>query len=136
MSKEFTYSKQEKLKSRKLLEAIFKKGQSFTVYPIKLFYLQPEEPVDFYIKAGVGVSSRHFKHAVDRNRIKRMLREAYRTQKQPLHTVLAENGKQMAAFFLYIDKVLPEYAVLELKMQQVLAKLEKHIQHENLASNT
>jgi ribonuclease P protein component len=46
MGKEFTYSKQEKLKSRKLLEAIFKKGQSFTVYPIKLFYLQPDEPVD------------------------------------------------------------------------------------------
>jgi ribonuclease P protein component len=115
-----TYSKQEKLKSRKALEQLFAKGKSFSVFPIKVFYTVSDQLVGDVIdnpeikinetglvQAGVGVSSRIFKKAHDRNKVKRLLREVYRTQKQPLYTSVASNQQQLNVFFLYIGKELP-----------------------------
>ena len=56
MGKIFSYSRKEKLKGRKLYEQVFSQGKSFTVFPIKIFYLQPDVPLDFPVKVGVGVS--------------------------------------------------------------------------------
>src|SRR5689334_10500618 len=106
MTKTFSYSKKEKLKRRKLLEEIFSKGKTLTIHPVKVFYLQPSQALDFPVKAGVGVSSKYFKKAVHRNRIKRLLREAYRTEKILLHEYLNEQGKQVIIFLLYVDKTL------------------------------
>src|SRR6185312_675621 len=95
MGKIFSYGRKEKLKSRKLLEQVFRKGKSFIVFPIKIFYLKPDVPLDFQVKVGVGVSARNFKKAVERNRIKRLLREAYRTEKLLLHKYLKEHNQQV-----------------------------------------
>ena len=122
MAKQFSYSKKEKLKSRKQLEQVFSKGKSFTVLPIKVFYIDVEEQ-DNPVKAGVGVSSRNFKKAVQRNRIKRLLRETYRTEKIPLHDCLQKNEKQAAVFFLYVDKLMPEYILLKEKMKLIIQRL-------------
>src|SRR4249919_2475820 len=113
--KQFTYRKTEKLKSRKQTEQLFNRGKSFTVFPVKVYYLKVEEQ-DNCVKAGVGVSSRNFKKAVQRNRIKRLLREAYRTEKIPLHRYLGQNDKYITLFLLYIDKIMPEYVLLKQKM--------------------
>lgn len=75
------------------------------------------------IKAGVGVSARHFKKAVDRNRIKRLLREAYRLEKKVLHDHVLNNQQNIAVFFLCIDKQLPDYVLLREKMKAALEKL-------------
>ena len=93
------------------------------------------EKLDYAIKAGVGASSKNFKKATDRNRIKRLLREVYRTEKAMLTTFLQENNKQLALFFLYADKTLPEYSTLKTKMQLVLERLIKQL-HEKTAANT
>ena len=90
MTKAFSYNKQEKLKSKKQLDHVFKSGKNFTLFPVKVFFVFTEEQ-DNIIKTGVGVSSRFFKKAVHRNRIKRLLREAYRTEKLPLHIFLNKN---------------------------------------------
>ena len=79
------------------------------------------------LQAGFGVSSRHFKKAVDRNRIKRLSREAYRLQKGPLLQRLEEKGRSMAVFFLYTGKELPEYAIVSEKIGVALQKLIKEI---------
>ncbi len=84
-----------------------------------------DEPSDFPIKAGVGTSTRNFKHATDRNRVKRLLRESYRLNKQPLHTFISEQKKQVAFFMLYIDKTLPQPATLQTKIPLVIDKLIK-----------
>jgi len=118
----FSYSKKEKLKSRKQLEKTFKTGKSFTFFPLKIFYIITDEQ-DNIIKTGVGVSSRNFKKAVQRNRIKRLLREAYRTEKQPLHSYLESNEKQLSLFLLFIDKELPQYIFLKEKMKLCIQKL-------------
>ena len=106
---------------------LFEKGQSFLFYPIKIWYAKPTEQLNFFIKAGVGVNTRNFKKAVHRNRIKRLLREAYRLNKLPLHTYLLQGEKQVVVFFLYIDKMLPKKNLLQNKMPFIIRELIKRL---------
>ena len=123
----FSYNKKEKLKSRKALEQLFTKGKSFSVFPVKVFYMPLPETTDHPVKAGVGVSARNFKKATDRNRIKRLLRECYRLNKTALHTLVVAKQKPVAIFFLYIGKEMPDYVLLTEQMQAALIKLEEKI---------
>ena len=134
MIKDFSYNKTEKLKSKKQLDKIFESGKSFTVFPVKVFYDLPAMQ-DNIIKTGVGVSSKHFKKAVQRNRIKRLLREAYRTEKQPLHVHLNNNNKQLSLFLLFVDKIMPQYDLLKAKMKLCIQRL-IHELHEVDIENT
>ncbi|MEP6467692.1 MAG: ribonuclease P protein component [Parafilimonas sp.] len=134
MTNNFSYNKTEKLKSKKQLDALFANAKSFVVFPVKVWYDLPVVQ-DNIIKTGVGVSSRHFKKAVHRNRVKRLLREAYRTEKQPLHIYLNSNKKQVAVFLLFIDKVMPEYDLIKAKMKLCMARL-IHELHEVDFKNT
>ncbi|MFY8025332.1 MAG: ribonuclease P protein component [Sediminibacterium sp.] len=129
MTSSNTYSKQEKLKSRKALEQLFAKGKSFSVFPIKVFYTVSDDLNG--VHAGVGVSSRIFKKAHDRNRVKRLLREVYRTQKQPLYLAVA-NHQQLNVFFLYIGKELPVFSELQVAMGKTLEKLIRKINEPTL----
>jgi len=109
------------------MQELFSKGKMFTVYPVKVFYMQPAVLMDNQVKTGVGTSTRHFKKAVDRNRVKRLLREIYRIEKLPLHEYLKSSGKQVVIFFLYVDKSMPEYPELKTKMHLALHKLMKQL---------
>jgi ribonuclease P protein component len=121
-AKKFSYNKKEKLKSRKQFEHIFTEGKSFTIFPVKIYYELNQEQ-DNIIKTGVGVSKKNFRKAVARNRIKRLLREAYRTEKTELLNYLEQNKKQIALFFLYLDKIQPEYFSLKQTIQTAIKKL-------------
>ena len=79
------------------------------------------------MQAGFTVSARNFKKAVDRNRIKRLMREAYRLQKNPLREHLQESRKSIAVFFVYTGNELPQYDVVFEKINAALQKLEKLI---------
>jgi len=87
--------------------------------------MEVQQPLDAPIKVGVGASSKVFKKAVDRNRVKRLLREAYRLNKQPLHDFVNGQKKQMAVFILFIDKTLPNLEELQTKMPLAIDKLMK-----------
>lgn len=126
--KPFSFNRKEKLKSRKQLENIFNLGKTFTIFPVKVFFDFIDEQ-DNIIKAGVGVSKRIFKKAVDRNRIKRLLREVYRTEKVLLQDALSINNKKIKVFFLYVDKTLPEYYLLQQKMKMIIEKLSNESTH-------
>jgi ribonuclease P protein component len=134
MAKKFSYNSTEKLKSRKQLDALFTKGRSVSVFPIKVFFAEVNEETDASIKAGVGVSSKHFKKAVDRNRIKRLLREAYRLNKIPLTECVQINNKKIAIFFLFIDKAIPAFSLLQNKMPIAIEKLIKALNENNTAN--
>ena len=121
MTATYSYNTKEKLKSRKLLDELFTKARSFSVFPVKVFYMPLPEPVDHPVKAGVGVSAKNFRKAVDRNRIKRLLRECYRLNK--MLVPVNEDRKPVAVFFLYIGKEMPEFLLLNEKMKLVLTKL-------------
>src|SRR3954468_3646432 len=135
MGKTFSYSRKEKLKGRKLYEQVFSRGKSFTVFPIKIFYLQPDASLDSLVKVGVGVSARNFKKAVERNRIKRLLREAYRTEKLLLHKYLKEHNRQVIVFLLYIDKTLPDFSTLKIKMPLIFEQLIKRLNEAGAANS-
>ncbi|GAL69456.1 ribonuclease P protein component [Jejuia pallidilutea] len=100
----FTYPKQEKLKSKKLIEQLFTEGQSVTAFPLRLVYLGTTFDDAVIAKTGVSVSKRHFKTAVDRNHIKRLLREVYRLNKAVYFNNLTT---QHAFMILYIAKKNP-----------------------------
>ena len=110
-----------------MLNRLFAEGKSFSIFPVKVFYLPMNNDSKQIINAGVGVSARNFKKAVDRNRIKRLLRECYRLNKMSLQSTITTHHKPMAVFFLYLGKELPEYGLLTEKMKTVLNKLEEII---------
>lgn len=132
MTKQFTLGKQERLKSRKAIELLFQAGKRFSVGCIRVFYLSQPAPG---LVAGVGVSSKIFKKAADRNRVKRLTREVYRLQKLPLHNKLIATGKGLHVFFIYISKELPVYSELFETMTVILNRLDKY-SDENTAANT
>ena len=115
----YTFPKKEKLKSKTLIERLFAEGKSVTTFPLCLVYL--ETPLKYNVKAqtGVSVSKRNHKKAVDRNRIKRLIREVYRLNKVEYFNNITT---PYALMFLYIGKDKPTYAQIEIKMKQLLAK--------------
>ena len=130
-----TFNKQEKLKSRKLTKQLFAEGKSFLVFPIKVVYLPIIDVVDFPIKIGVSASSRTFKHAVDRNRIKRVLKEQYRLNKLPLHQHIIATKQQIAIFLIFIDKIVPQNGLVERKMPVIINKLIHTLNETTAATN-
>lgn len=119
----YTLSKNERLKSRKAIEQLFAGGKSFSLFPFKIIY--QKEPGSACIKAAFNVSKRHFKKSVDRNRIKRLMREAYRLQKTALQSQLEQGSICITVFILYVGGEMPEYSDLFSKMNTVLKRLQK-----------
>lgn len=122
---DFTYPGKEKLKSRKLIDKLFVEGKSVSDYPIKLIYLKTQHTERVKTQAGMAVPKKNFKSAVKRNRIKRLLREAYRLNK---HQVFNNSQDSFAFLFLYLGKELPSYPEIEKAMTEVLARFSKKVE--------
>lgn len=137
MPGQFTLGKHERLKSRKQIEQLFREGKKIAVSPFYIYYLvnAVSDTMLNSIQFGVGVSGKNFKRAVDRNRIKRLTREAYRLQKISLLQKLKDKKQQLFIFFIYTGKALPDFNLVKEKVAVALKKLEK-IVDENISSNT
>lgn len=122
VSKKFTLGKSERLKQRKFIERLFREGKSFSVFPFRVYYLFTDE-LTASLQAGFTASTRNFKRAVDRNRIKRVTREAYRLQKSVLRTELEKRNRRMAVFMVYVDKNLPAFEITQDRMRTILQKM-------------
>lgn len=118
-----SFPRKEKLKSRKLIETVFTEGSSVSKYPLKLVYLSSELPEETPVQVAVTVPKRRFRKAVHRNRIKRLMREAWRLHKAQW---LPEIQQPYALVFIFTGKDLPELKDLHKAMDRVMNKfLEK-----------
>lgn len=141
MTKQFTLGKNERLKSRKQIEKLFAEGNSFVVHPFRVYFLvHGPWTMDHGLQFGVGVSAKIFKRAVDRNRIKRLTREAWRLQKNDpiaigLKELVKASGKQLNVFFIYTGKELPDFTTVKDKVAVVLKKLADKM-NENFSANS
>ena len=122
MPARFTLGKNERLKRRKVIEQLFSEGKSIAAFPVRVQYAFNKN-LSGNLQAGFTANSRHFKRAADRNRIKRILREAWRVQKNPLHDTLKEKQLQLAVFIIYTGKELPSWQQVSEKIAVILKKL-------------
>lgn len=115
----FTYPKEEKLKSKITIGKLFSEGKSVSKYPLRLVYCTTELGEHQKIKMGVSVSKKNFKKAVDRNYFKRVLRETYRLNKH----LLIDNLDQPYSFmFFYQTKERLSYEEINTKTIQLFEK--------------
>jgi ribonuclease P protein component len=116
---QFTYPKNEKLKSKTTIDLLFSDGNSVSKFPLRLVYVENSEENAELIKMGVSVSKKYFKKAVDRNYYKRVLRETYRLNK---HLLIDSLQKPYAFMFFYQTKERLSYQEIEEKTIQLFQK--------------
>ena len=128
----YTLGKEERLKSKKLIEKLYKDGKSVKSFPLRLVYVQTDHTSSFPAQMGVSVAKRNFKLAVKRNRIKRLMRECYRLQKNIVY-----NQLDMPYVFMisYIGKEEITYDELFGKMTLLLKKFISEINTNKNESN-
>ncbi|MCF8713571.1 ribonuclease P protein component [Joostella atrarenae] len=119
-----SFPTKEKLKSAILVSKLFTEGSSVSKYPIRLVFMKLADE-DVKIKAGVSASKRSFKKAVDRNRIKRLMREAYRLNKHLFFDTIEEGT--YGFMFLYTGKEMPTFEKLNTVMQKIHQRFEEHL---------
>lgn len=117
----YSFPKQERLSSKKLIDALFTKGASFYFYPFSVRFLPAEESVTCH-QFMVSVSKRNFKRAVDRNRIKRLVRESYRLNKHMLEEFIPE-GRYFLIAYIYTGKEIHSYDFVKSKLVDSFGRL-------------
>jgi len=120
----FTYPKNERLKSKTIIGLLFSDGKSVSKYPLRLVYRQAEENSEEQTKIGVSVSKKYFKKAVDRNYFKRVLRETYRLNK---HLLLDNLDQNYSIMLFYQTKNRLSYEEINTKMIQLFEKFSLQI---------
>ena len=115
-----TFRNEEKLKKKNLITELFVSGKSVSAFPLKMIYLRKDHDSPYKIQAGVSVSKRNFKSAVDRNRIKRLMRESYRKNKYLIYN--NEDTKKHIMMFIYQAKDEVAYELMEGKMKILIEK--------------
>ena len=123
----FKYPKSEKLKSQKAIDLLFSEGKSVSKYPLRLVYRKMKTHQEETLKFGVSVSKKYFKHAVDRNYFKRVLRETYRLNK---HLILDKLQDKYAIMFFYQTKDKLDYHEIYTKTMQLFEKFGTAIESE------
>ena len=118
----FTFAKQERLSKKKDIEALFAEGKSFTLHPLRILFKSNSDQSVITHQVLFSVPARSFKRAVDRNLIKRRLREAYRLNKSQLTTAI-----KLHVAYIYIAKEILSFSVVEEKMLQSIQRLKNEI---------
>lgn len=119
----FTFTRQERLKSRTLLGRLFKEGKAFMAYPLRVVWMDLPATKDIDqapVQVVISVPKRNFKTAVARNLLKRRIREAYRLHKHELYELLGD--QRVALMLMYIAKEELPFSEIESGVVKMLGK--------------
>jgi ribonuclease P protein component len=117
--KKNTLPRNKSLKSTKLIDTLFEKGKTIIAYPVRLVYINTDEKVKQSFQVSFTVSKKKFKNAVDRNYIKRLMRESFRKQQHQI------KSKNIAMMWMFLDKKKPDYEVLYKSVEKIIEELNK-----------
>ena len=120
MKPDLRFPRNERLKSRKSIDALFQKGKRFSVGDFRFIY---EFRSTTGIQVGVGASSKQFKRAVDRNRIKRLIRESYRLDQIRWKEALKQKQQGLDLFILFTGRSLPDHTTCQQQVHQAWEKI-------------
>lgn len=122
----YSFSKEERLCSVKLIDKLFHSGSSFLLYPFRIIWLKETLPAGTPVQVLISVPKKKFKRAVDRNLLKRRIREIYRLQKSDeLYPFLTEHSLTLILGINYIGNEIGDYAFMERKFSAAILKLKK-----------
>lgn len=138
-----TFNKSERLNSQREIERLFREGRGFVCFPFSVKWTPANSSLSLRdsktlppVQVLISVSKRRFKHAVDRNRAKRLMRECYRLNKQHLYDELISAGAPPLLLSLsYVDNELPEFHQLMTKVEKLVERLIKEVSHEKAAED-
>ncbi len=126
--------KEERIYGRDAIERLFGNtdSRSFVAYPLRIVYVLTEKKectsIDVPVRILVSVSKKHFKRAVKRNRVKRQIREAYRTRKHELEEVVTRlEDKALSVAFIWLADELQPTSTVEDRMEKLLQRLTEKI---------
>ncbi len=127
--KTFTLHKTERLYLRDAVSELFAKGSSFMVFPYRIIYrvLPEEDPQVARVAIMTVAPKKRFKHAVDRNHVKRLSREAYRIAKLPINKLCEQQHKKLAFAMLYCDNKFLSFEETQHRMHKILKTLSQKV---------
>ena len=123
----YTFPKAEKLCSRKLIEKLYAEGHRLRTFPFSIQWIVTDAADHIPCQVMIVAPKRVFHHAVDRNRVKRLVRECWRLRKQDFYSFLQERGLCVVVSFVYTHGQILDYAQLGHKMDKALATLKEDI---------
>jgi len=130
-----TFTKTERLKSRKKIQEIFTSGRVIYLHPFKALYLTEQYSGDTYpAQIAISVSKRNFRKAVQRNAIKRKVREACRLHKSGFYKSLIKNEQMLKLFVIYTAKEEYDFHKIENEMKNLLNKISRKVLKELTSS--
>jgi ribonuclease P protein component len=118
-----TFKKTEKLCSKKAIEALFERGNSFYLFPFQVVWLESPLEIPVPSQVAFSVSKKSFKRAVKRNLIKRRIREAYRKNKHRLYEYLDNAGRKIVFIIIYKGDFIPDYLSVEESVRLMIDRL-------------
>ncbi len=126
----FTFHKNERLCSKKVIEKLFAEGKSLFVHPLKAVFIETSLNTGFPVQVAFAVSKKSFKRAVMRNLLKRRMREAYRLNKNQFYDEIG--GKQIALFLILTSKTEETYTAIESATKKVIKRVLKELKSESI----
>ena len=120
----YSFPKNERLRSRKVISELFNSGKRFSHPPFKIFWKEMTLSTTGSAKVAIAVPKKKFKKAVDRNLLKRRIREAYRKNNYNFIKNLEKNNNHIAIVILYLNSEILSYKDIESKIKEVFERFD------------